>query len=740
MTARSLKYLTLGLRRDRNLSDVQDSTQALNSLLNNLFSTSEANTSFISEDLDAIRGLQNSNSSVSKLSALSDTTVKLSVIGTDPITGDVVITEEEVTPRVRLKDRLENAYLITSKNPAIQGGKGLNCRFIESTEINTGTRTSTGANIFDVIPGQIQETFWTSGYFNFSTTIDPTFKDQYGGLQWTGWFSPVLRDPNVNIYINSTGLFIFEVDLREDGNWQTLASIHNDVRQVQVGANSTGTTITLAAGEGKYVGEGDYWGLYVEGGPNVIVNTVSGDTITVDTSVTVLSGQTYSVGKILGDTRTRCNVLLPSIAVGDYLKVRISAWWPDNNEPLNDKTIEFDYVGSSLFFYNMYNEKPNPVPGPLEIRTFLNETVTPSQNNIGQPTKNRNFYSNNLASITFSPVSGFSEVLKHGPVNLTVTDYNEVIRFASSIANAVPGDVIVPTTSGTFINSLPGRRFVIKDDISDVVRVSNQPAGVNQIIPVYVLNNKGFIDWMYGTVVGTTVTITEGNASLLRKEYIVMTTSTAPGSWRRITNVNKVANTFTTDVSLGSGTVLILVYADKSLIDSSKDIICEGVIGQEVLTTVSSGNQITLKSVVGVSNGQVIQFTGANPSSPIIPNGATVTGIVSNTITISSALTGEIRQDSTVVFAPPGTAINVEGCIVPLNTAPPFIGTPAGLSTGSLGIRTVASNPTLAVNLNDIRLDLPGASITTVSGVNSFDRKLQLTIRGTSYSILAKDA
>lgn len=741
MATRSLKYLTIGLRRDKNLSDVQDSTQALNSLLNNLFSTSEPGTSFISEDLDAIRGLQNTNLTVQKLSALADTTVQASKIELDPVTGGLIVVEETVTPIVRLKDRLENAYLITSENPAIRGGKGLNCRFIESTEINTGSRASTGSDIFDFNSNQKEEIFWAAGYFNFSTAIDPTFRNQYGGLQWTGWFSPSLRDPDVNIYINSTGLFIFEVDLKEDGDWQTLASVYAASRSVEVANTaSEATTIVLSPGEGKYVSEGDYWGAYDEEGSNVIVNSVDGDTVVLDSPVSVVASQNVNVIKILGETNTRSMVALPSVAVGNFLKIRISAWWPDNDEDIFNKTVEFDYIGSSLGFSYMYNVKPDPTPEPLEIRQFLQDIVTPSQNLMGEITNNKNFYVNNSALINFSPVSGFSQILKHGPVNLTVTDYNEVIRFASSVPNALIGDVIVPTVAGTFINTLPNRRLVIKDDISSAVRVADQQADTNITLPVYIVDNKGFVNWLYGTVTGNSVTIVEGDADLLRKDYLAITTATAPDSWIRITDIDKIANTFTTSVSLGAGTILILVYSDKSLIDASKDIVCEGVFGQELQSTVASGNQLTLKAVSGVVLGQVVQYAGADPANPVIIDGATVTDITGNIVTISSAITGEIRQDSTIVFAPSGTTINVEGCVIPLNTAPPFVGTVAGLSTAGLGIRTVASNPTLAVTVNDLKLDLPAEDITLASTSNTFNRKLQVILGSSSYSILAKNA
>lgn len=768
MATSSLKYLTIGLRRDKNFSDVQDNTASLNNLLNNLVSTEDTTLSFVSEDLDAIRGLQNTNINSGKLSALADTTVNFSKIQTVPETGNIIIVDQAVVPRSRLKDRVENAYTITNKIPAFAGGQGLDCRFVESTEINVGNRNSTGfpgidstaagytpnsTGIFDFRDDQITEIFWTSGYFNFASTIDPTFKDSYGGLQWTGWFSPSLRDPDVNLYIWSTGLYIFEVDLREDDNWQTLASVYADERTVKSLATVTSvTTLLLEPGEGKYVAQGDFFGPYSENGPNITILAMSGDSITLDTAVTVQAGQDIIITKILGKTTTVSTIPLPSVEIGNQLKIRVSVWWPDNGQEMPEKTVDFDYIGSQLSYTNLYNEKPSDVAaptgpnqlfpssviGPLEIRTFLNNIVTPYQNTIGGSAANKNFFVNNSALLNYSPVSGFSEVAYYGPVNVLLNDYNNVIRFSTDIGNAVIGNIIVPALSTSPISSLSNKIIQIKDDISSSVRIATQTPGANSTESVYVVNHKGFVDWVYGTVSGNTVTITVGNASKLRKDYIVMSPTTAPNSWIRINTIDKQANIFTTSASLGSGNILILVYSDKSLIDSSKDIFCEGVFAQEIAATVSSGNSMTLKNSTGVVVGLAVQFDGEDPNSPKIPAGTTVTDVSGNTITISNNITGEIKGDSTIVFGPPGTTVNVEGCVVPLNTAPPFVGTPTGLSSANRGIRTVSTNSTLRVIANDIVLDIPASDVTLAASANTFDRKLKLTIGSALYGILAK--
>ena len=48
-------YKRIGLRRDRNLSDLSNSTEALNNMLGDLAAVGGAGETFISEDLNAIK-------------------------------------------------------------------------------------------------------------------------------------------------------------------------------------------------------------------------------------------------------------------------------------------------------------------------------------------------------------------------------------------------------------------------------------------------------------------------------------------------------------------------------------------------------------------------------------------------------------------------------------------------------------------------------------------------------------
>ena len=136
-----------------------------------------------------------------------------------------------------------------------------------------------------------------------------------------------------------------------------------------------------------------------------------------------------------------------------------------------------------------------------------------------------------------------------------------------------------------------------------------------------------------------------------------------------------------------SGTWIASVYSHTGLQDLSTEASCGGTLGQEVVS--SNTSSVTLVSVDGVTVDHYAQFgnTSGNLTytSSYIPDGVKVQSISGNTVTFDSTIT-PIPQNATVVFIKDTNwAANTakEYCILPLNTAPPFIGTDAGLRTSS---------------------------------------------------------
>ena len=123
-----------------------------------------------------------------------------------------------------------------------------------------------------------------------------------------------------------------------------------------------------------------------------------------------------------------------------------------------------------------------------------------------------------------------------------------------------------------------------------------------------------------------------------------------------------------------------LIYAHRGLNDQSTATECVGVVGAEVASQVNNSTSVPLTYIPeGVQTGMKVYFAGIDINNPIIPDGTTISQISSNTVTLSTAVS--LNQSVTVVFAPGTSSSNKEGCIMPLNTAPPFAGTNDGLET-----------------------------------------------------------
>lgn len=144
--------------------------------------------------------------------------------------------------------------------------------------------------------------------------------------------------------------------------------------------------------------------------------------------------------------------------------------------------------------------------------------------------------------------------------------------------------------------------------------------------------------------------------------------------------------------TLSTANGIVAVYRSRGLIDRSTIAECSGVQGKEVQVEITSGtetNQITISDTTGITaandnTADYVYYDG------VIDHGTTVTGINGNVITISADTTGQpLGKGSTLVFVKRTAGPNSDGwggqnkeyCIIPLNTAPPWEGTPKGLKT-----------------------------------------------------------
>ena len=269
-------YKRIGIRRDRNLADLSDTKQGLNSLLDTLID--ETGNTFISEDLEVIRNLFSEGMS-------SDQYQKF--IGSRTQKTNTNGTLTDLLPPVTYQNKLDKFQFFAGE-PRLNGGNGLTASYYNQEDINIGT-----TNIFSGTPFDT-DTFWEAGNFNYTGKITPLANNSNGGIEWDGFFVPTKTGPHL-FRFSTTASFTFEFeDVAESGTITerfrvgTTPVISSDYSgQVAFGATFTssasgsGNEITLAtAGNSVRVGVG---------------MSVSGTNIVKDSKVYSVSGGTIGL-------------------------------------------------------------------------------------------------------------------------------------------------------------------------------------------------------------------------------------------------------------------------------------------------------------------------------------------------------------------------------------------------------------------------------------------------------------
>ena len=185
-------YKKVGLRRDNNLSDLSNSTEALNNLIGGLVDIIGVDT-FISEDLDCIRGIYSAGLDNPGYSQIKGSAVKFT---------NSSGSNADFDPNITYQNRLDR-FKVFSGIPRYNGGNGLSANYFNQNQVFENT-----VGIFSGIPFKI-DNFWENGNFTYSGKITPESANVNGGVQWEGYFIPTQTGAHT-FYINSSACFTFD--------------------------------------------------------------------------------------------------------------------------------------------------------------------------------------------------------------------------------------------------------------------------------------------------------------------------------------------------------------------------------------------------------------------------------------------------------------------------------------------------------------------------------------------------
>ena len=231
-------YKRIGIRRDRNFSDLSNPTAGLENLLDTL--TDVSGTQFLSTDLAAIKNIFARGLTNSAYLNIAGSAVKFTT--QDGITASF-------NPRITYQNRLDKIQIFTGES-RLNGGDGLTAKYYQNDQIIFDTHAdfnynvdpnTTAADVFSGITteGVIEDDrFWEAGNFAYTENVHPQSAKVNTGVKWEGYFIPTITG-TVNFHTQSTGYFTVDFNKQgyeEDNNRnQTSASIS------AVGAGNTYT-------------------------------------------------------------------------------------------------------------------------------------------------------------------------------------------------------------------------------------------------------------------------------------------------------------------------------------------------------------------------------------------------------------------------------------------------------------------------------------------------------------------
>lgn len=735
------RFTKFGVKRDNNLSDLPNARIALNNILDGLKGSKD---SFVSEDLDCIRGIFPYNISSSDFQQIADTAVKAT------LSSGVY---DVFKPLITIENRFDRAYFTVS-DPFFYGGDGPTTRYYDNDQIS---RDSFGNFVEFTGAPKDQDNFWERGNFVFADKINTNNLSLFGGIEWSGFYKPI-ESGVYRFVINTDGFYEFEFNTTPletgGGSFVKYGQWTESTKVINISTTNGSATISFTnASDMKYI----MTGMTVSNGfPNdedgnpAVVTSVNEEAQTCVMNVAsnnTLNGVNVTFTKEPGTEGSKTVTIDLPLTKFEAYPIKIKYFVDEDQIPAStfvSKTFGFYDIepgeggsNNNLRYNKLYDEQYFDQYFSGDFKVFLENSVsvggteldgagtigttktTNDGDNYVDVASTRQVYSTyeppKIPSEVYYDKTGVSYVNQGKTLSFTNTDNLEIGNYA--VGNGIP--------FGSRISSIIDTEAVILDQLC-ISTLSGQT--------VRFINHKGLVTaGTFASCSGNTISgLTFADDSRIREGQVVVCSGYTGSNWARIISYDSVANTITTTQPLNtiSSTDAIYIYYDSSLINQSLEAFCVGVYAKRIVppsgqtydyTYPAGTTQITLEDTTNLSNGMYAHMYPKVPYTEVNITGGTelrssvTISVTGNIITLSQGLAQDVTVTSSVVtnmtFTP--TNVNKEICFVPTDTAPPFNATSVGLST-SENIRMVQSD-NLTANSN-AQLTYSNLSITVPVG------------------------
>jgi hypothetical protein len=714
-------YKRIGIRRDKNLGDLADTRSSLNNLLDTLVD-GESST-FISEDLDAIRNIFSYNLSSSGYREIIGSRAQFT--NNNGVNVDFL-------PRITYQNQLDKLKVF-SGIPRIAGGNGLTAKYYNFNGVLENTPA-----VFSGAPIK-QDNFWEAGNFDYSQKIIPEAINVNGGVEWSGYFIPTVSGQHT-FTVSTSALMTFEFETEGYTSGIGTYTEHSRIglSSTFVGSGGVGNVITLATpSDTNFIGIGQsvsnaniVVGTVVEsynrsngvinltpptGSANAITSTITSENIVFSKAIGQNTRITYSTYALEAQRRyhIRARYYIPQSidAIGVIRNINFDILYPGAAENSN---LRYNYLYASDYDFS------DGAKGQFNI--FSDNSILSGGGTLGSIASSAGYVkikSTKKIDIKYAPKTSLGAITK-ATVSGTTTNGTKIISIADTsgieIGNFIFGTGIPENT-------------VVNDIVINTFIITNNASTASGSTTLTFIDHRGFVKRGVGSISGTTLTLSSGNTTNLKSKMVVIGDTVT--QYTGITTTGSAsAVTVSPSQTVGAGTTLYF-YQSRGLIDEGLAAFCVPAVTRCMFTsspTTLGATVINIIDTTGVANG--MRVLGAQFAS-----GTTVSSFTGTTITISTAtIAGIASGGNFTVTSTPAEEGDRSLCCPPTDTSPPFSPTESGLET-------TAGFPNLKINAGNVRFDsltatVSGGNITNIASNDVSTKRIPIQTASGLFNIL----
>ena len=687
-------FKRIGIRRDNNLGDLEDPRLSLNNLLDTL--VDDVSSTFISEDLDAIRNIFAYNLSSGGYRQIIGSRVQFT--NNNGISVDFL-------PRITYQNQLGKLKEFSGV-PRVSGGNGLTAKYYNFNQVFEDTTA-----VFSGAPFRV-DNFWEAGNFNYTGKITPDAVSANGGVEWVGYFIPTISGQHT-FSVNTSALMSFEFETEGYTSGIGTYTEHSriGISSTFVGSGGVGNVITLATpADTNFIGIGQS----VSNATGIHTGTVVASYIRTSgvINLTPPSGQANAVYAII----TSGNIVFSKAIGQDTIithstyaleaqrryHIRARYYIPQSIDAIGvSRYINFDITflgtasGGDLRYNYLYSSDydfSDEAKGKFNI--FLDNSILAGGGTLGSIATSAGYVkikSTKKIDIKYAPKTSLGAITK-ATVSCTTTNGTRSILITNTsgieIGNFIFGTGI---PENTVVNDIVINNFILAS--------SDSTASGSTTLTF--IDHRGFVKRGVGSISGTTLTLSSGDTTNLKSKMVVIGNGVTQYTGITTTGLGSTV-TVSPSQTVGAATPLYF-YQSRGLIDEGLAAFCVPAVTRCMFTstpTVLGATVLDIIDTTGVANS--MRVLGAQFAS-----GTTVSSFTGTSITISPATIAGIASGGnfTVTSTPEGEG-DRSLCCPPTDTSPPFSPTEEGLET-----TPSAGYPNLRINSGNVKFDSLTATV-----------------------------